>query len=181
MQAFPAALQPDGVAAAARPARDDTSRERELSPNLPSVRGGKSAVAAAARKSPTTNAETGVEEVGDTEKVANIGILDRAGSEEPADGGKGDGTWVRKGGSGGSGGGRTRKRSRLDFGEDVYEYELQLHLDALEHERKPPRPVGAESAGAGDGVVLQCESGVGRRRGREMRCFVKQRLAVPDR
>ena len=34
---------------------------------------------------------------------------------------------------------RPRKRVRADFGEDEYEFELQLHLDALEHERKPPR------------------------------------------
>ena len=54
---------------------------------------------------------------------------------------------------GGGGGGALetvapRKRSRAHFGDDVYEMELQMHLDKLAHERKPPRLPAISDCGA---------------------------------
>jgi len=55
------------------------------------------------------------------------------------------------GGGGGRGALETvapRKRSRAHFGDDVYEMELQMHLDKLAHERKPPRLPAVSDCGA---------------------------------
>ena len=83
--------------------------------------------------------------------------LVRAGSEEASDSGKDSGKEYSKGS--GNGKGRwdrlrvppaltaTRKRSRAYFGDDVYEMELQMHLDRLAHERRPPRPAAAAGSG----------------------------------
>jgi len=105
----------------------------------------KGAGGGAAAKVKLPCADAGMDDVaeGDGCPGGVLGERERAASEEPVEGGKG--RWGRKG-SGEVGVMRPRKRVRADFGEDEYEYELQLHLDALEHERKPPRDL---HAGAG--------------------------------
>ena len=82
--------------------------------------------------------------------------LARAGSEDASDSGKeygkgsGKGRWGRPRGPRPLTAAAPRKRSRAYFGDDVYEMELQMHLDMLAHERKPPRPPAAAGSGPPD-------------------------------